>query len=313
MRDDVAGLESGAVMGGIRAARSPPAGLRTRSGTFTSQHERILNAGMAAARMYGGSEVCMEVAGAKMTIEVKHSKDVELPVVEKKIAIALVAAEEQERRQQEWIDRGVTAEAPATPKKTKSARRHERDREKRKEMERELKQMRDEKRQQQPQQQEEESAMEEDPAPPPQQQQSQSTPTRKFVRHAPATAPAGAGSVPAQGMLKQAIEQITQLAPKCDGFGPAKTRDRHVVLPGDGERLPVTVKANTKGARWNDKEFGERLSEALRGVRAEQLQEALMKFVNEQLDTPGNSGGEGAPNFGGPAFGATSPAPLWGS
>ena len=115
-------------------------------------------------------------------------------------------------------------------------------------------------------------------------------------------------------MLRQACEEITKLAPKCDaaGFG-VSTRDRHVALPGDGERLPVKVKANTKGARWTDKEFGERLYEALRGVRAEQFQEALKKFVNEQLDTTGNSGGAVAPTFGGGVspFGAPSPAPRF--
>ena len=292
----------------------PLAAGRLRTGGFTGGLDRRVQSCVLAARNCGGSEVRLEPDGTVVVV-VKHSKDCIPAAVTMKEETLLAGLAAQQRRQQEWLDKQAAAGAdkPAPAKPSKNARKHAREREKRREIKRELEQMRDEKRQQQPQQQEEESAMEEDPAPPPQQQQSQSTPTRKFVRHAPATAPAGAGSVPAQGLLKQAIERITQLAPKCDGFGPAKTRDRYVVLPGDGERLPVTVKANTKGARWNDKEFGERLSEALRGVRAEQLQEALMKFVNEQLDTTGNSGGEVAPTFGGPAFGTTSPAPLFGS
>mgnify|MGYP007114555408 FL=1 len=123
--------------------------------------------------------------------------------------------------------------------------------------------------------------------------QQQQPPQQQPVAAA-ATPSAGAGSVAEAGvrLLEQAIAQLTQLAPLQSGPGVAETRDRQIELdlPGGSARLHVVVKANTKGAAWSDKEFGKRLQETLRGAGAApaQWQQLLMKFVNEELDTPWN-------------------------
>ena len=136
-------------------------------------------------------------------------------------------------------------------------------------------------------------------------QQQQQQQQNKLVAAEAAAAPDGAGTVAeVDGKpLEQAIaqlspSQLTQLAPLWGGFGAAETRDRNMYLTSGVApmRHPVKVKANTKQAR--DREGIRRRSgwRTLRGARAEQWQEPLMKFVKEELDAQWNSGSEASPS-----------------
>ena len=60
----------------------------------------------------------------------------------------------------------------------------------------------------------------------------------------------------------------------------------------------MKVKTGTKGAKWSDEEFGERLTVVLRGAGVAQWQELLMKFKREEMDKPWNDGFGTAPIFG---------------
>ena len=99
-------------------------------------------------------------------------------------------------------------------------------------------------------------------------------------------------------LVEQVVQQLTELAPKQSGFGPAATNDRHILFAQPYTRLPVKVKTGTKGAKWSDEEFGERLTTVLRGASAAQWQESLMKFVREEVDKPWNDSFGTVPAFG---------------
>ena len=278
------------------SAPAPPAARRPRTVGFTGSDERSIVAWALAARLAGGAEIRRDPDGT-MSMKVMHSKE-SIPaavMVQEEALVARVrhsAAREEEWRKKEAEARQRVSTAP--PKPSKNAKRHANERAKLKELKREHAQLLAEKEQQQQQQQGGE-AMEVASEPQPQQQQQQNKPAAA----AAAAAPDGAGTVAEVDgkLLEQVIAQLTQLAPLCSGFGAAETRDRHIYLTSGfvPMRLPVKVKANTKGASWTETEFGERLENALRGARAEQWQEPLMKFVKEELDAPWNSGSEASP------------------
>ena len=267
---------------------------RRRTVGFTGSDERMLTSWVLVARLAGGAEIRRDPDGT-MTMKVMHSKE-SIPAavtVQEEALVARVrhsAAREEEWRKKEAETKQRASAAP--PKPTKNARRHARDRALAKEQKRELAELRAQKQQQQQQQQPQgdEQPMEEDIGSASQQQ----PPPQQQPVAAAATPSAGAGSVAEAGvrLLEQAIAQLTQLAPLQSGPGVAETRDRQIELdlPGGSARLHVVVKANTKGAAWSDKEFGKRLQETLRGAGAApaQWQQLLMKFVNEELDTPWN-------------------------
>ena len=292
----VASVPAVSVEGGNTNATRLPTSARARKAVgFSSEVERAFHAAIVGARLYGGSEARLEMQGYAVTVQVRHSKESSMPAIEAKEAIALAAAAVQQRRQQEWIDKseqappaamqeGATAKPSARSEKKARARRARRAREK--EEKRELKALREQLLSQPPPSEMEEEE-EQDGG---QAQQQEPPPADQAVQET--------------ALLRQAVERISSQFAGGEAFACGKgSHVRHVVLPTSSERVPVTVKAGTMGARWDDEDFGKRLYDALRGTGGApgQLDEALAEFINKQIAAPAaereSAGGSGHSMF----------------
>lgn len=221
---------------------------KARGSLWTDGHSRALTAGVLAARSAGGACVRVVLAdGSAVEVEVKHSKESIPALVEANEKIRLAAAAAEGRRQQRWIEQ-VEAAAPSGS-----------------------------------------------PAPPPER------PTKSMRKRAARRAKIEKQAAQLrlleeakavaddqreerlQGLMRQALERISQLASAAATSAKARIVARRAVLEQGGEPLPVAVLAGTAGAAYSDEEFGDKLRKALDGLPAERLSTALETLLRDDL------------------------------
>ena len=196
--------------------------------------------------------------GTKGTIVVKQSKDSPAPLVEQTRELRLQAVSFQQRRQQGWHDRQAARTSQESDEREETSRTRKR-REKR-------------------------------------QQQRKDAAELKVLRAAEqATAEAAQRKFwesddaddLTEGMLRQALGQISQLSSECTNQDPSRTSvGRNAVLSRQGEPSPVKVLAGSVGSTMNDEELGKVIVDALVGYPTEQLGSRFSRLASDLASSP---------------------------
>lgn len=221
---------------------------------WTAAHDRALDASLSAARAFGGASVGVKFTTEGIVIEtgLKHSKESVSPVIMAHEKIRLEAAEAIAQRQQFWIKKMEAAAARAPPSDRPSKSARKRAAKKAK-------------------------------------QEEQAARLRLLEAERASADPASEERL--QGLMRQALERISEMAAKACATDPRKrVVARRVALgPGGGE-ASCEVLADFAGASYSDDVFGDKLRKAFDGLPVELMGAALETLVKDDLFAGAASG-----------------------
>lgn len=217
-------------------------------GPWTDDSDRFAQALVLASRIGGGGDVQIERPdGTKGTIVVKQSRDCPAPLVDQTRELRLQAVSFQQERQQEWHDKQQAAcpskEGHEQPPETSRTRKRREKRQQQRKDAAELKVLK----------------------------QAAAEQATAAAAEAQRQAWEGGDGV-SEGMLRQALGQISQLTIDCANQAPDRSVVlRNAVLEQQGEPTPVKVLSGSVGLAMDDDELGKAIVDALVGYPDEQL------------------------------------------